>query len=130
MAEMVRYNDYYVDMAYVLVKQKSNNDEIKAAEDLYAIDTILGGMDTCINAHELDERLRNEYKTIGMMEAVANKFVFNDGRPMNRIITDNEKIMNSLKLDKMGIVADVLIKHNIIKCVDTLYVKFKGNTTF
>lgn len=49
---------------------------------------------------------------------------------MNRIITDNEKIMNSLKLDKMGIVADVLIKHNIIKCVDTLYVKFKGNTTF
>ena len=77
MAEMVRYNDYYVDMAYVLVKQKSN-----------------------------------------------------DGRPMNRIITDNEKIMNSLKLDKMGIVADVLIKHNIIKYVDTLYVKFKGNTTF
>ena len=57
---MVRYNDYYVDMAYVLVKQKSNDDEIKAAEDLYAIDTILGGMDTCINAHELDERLRNE----------------------------------------------------------------------
>lgn len=43
MAEMVRYNDYYVDMAYVLVKQKSNDDEIKAAEDLYAIDTILGG---------------------------------------------------------------------------------------
>ena len=55
MAEMVRYNDYYVDMAYVLVKQKSNDDEIKAAEDLYAIDTILGGMDTYINAHELDE---------------------------------------------------------------------------
>lgn len=23
MAEMVRYNDYYVDMAYVLVKQKA-----------------------------------------------------------------------------------------------------------
>lgn len=67
MAEMIRYNDYYVDMAYVLVKQKSN---------------------------------------------------------------DDEKIMNSLKSDKMGIAADVLIKHNIIKCVDMLYVKFKGNTTF
>ena len=123
MAEMVGYNEYYISMAYSLVKQKSNDDEIKAAEDLYVIDAILSGAKTCIDKCGLDERLRKEYKTIEMMEAIANKYIFSDGRPINRIITEKEKIMNRLQSDKMGIIADVLIKHEIIKCMDKLYVK-------
>ncbi|MGN0318154.1 MAG: hypothetical protein ACI4E1_09525 [Lachnospira sp.] len=123
MAEMVKYNADYISMTYALVKQKGNTDDIKAAEDLYVIDVILSGADTCINQYELDERLRKEYKTIDMMETIANKFICNDLRPVNRIISEKEKIMNRLQSDKIGIIADVLIKHNIVNCVEELYVK-------
>lgn len=124
MAFMVEYNKDYVCTAYDLIKLKSNIDDIKAAEDLGIIDAILNGAQTCVNLYDLDERLRKEYKTIEMMESIADKFSFNDGRPMNRIITNEEKLMNKLKSDRAGIIADVLIKHAKIKCVDELYIKY------
>lgn len=124
MAYMVKYNNDYIVMAYDLVELKSNTDDIKAGKDLYITDAILNGTKTCVNPYGLDERLRKEYKTIEMMEATADKFIFNDGRPVDRIITNEEKIMNKLKADRAGIIADVLIKHKIIKCVDELYIKY------
>ena len=113
MAEMVRYNDYYVDMAYVLVKQKSNDDEIKAAEDLYAIDTILGGMDTCINVHELDERLRRDYPSIEKLQELGRNMANNRGN--NNIKYDVvSAIIADLNADKYGIYVDVLLKYGVI----------------
>lgn len=123
MAKTVKYNADYISKAYILVKQKSTDDEIKAAEDLYAIDVILGGENTCISPYGLDDRLRKEYKTIEKMEVIANKFIFYDGRPMNIGVSEKDEIMNRLQSDRMGIIADTLIKHEIIKCVDELYVK-------
>ena len=125
MAKMVKYNDEYVDMAYKLVKQKSNADDVKAATDLYVTNAVLSGENICVKSDALDERLRKEYKTIEMMEAVASKFTFNDGRANNRIISQDEVMMNRLESDRMGIIADVLIKHEIIKYVDELYVRLR-----
>lgn len=123
MARMVKYNADYISKAYELVKQKSKDDEIKAAEDLCVVDAILSGKNTCISPYGLDDRLRKEYKTIEKMEAIVDKFIFNDRRPANSIVSENKKIMNRLQSDRMGIIADTLIKHEIIKCVDELYVK-------
>lgn len=123
MAKMVKYNDKYISMAYELVNAKSTDDEIKVAEDLYAIDVILSGKNTCISPYGLDDRLRKEYKTIEKMESIVDKFILNDRRPANGFVSENEKIMNRLQSDKMGIIADTLIKHEIIKCVDELCVK-------
>ena len=123
MAKMVKYNDKYISMAYELLNAKSTDDEIKAAEDLYAIDVILSGQNTCISPYNLDSRLREEYKTIEMMENIAYKIIFNDRRSVNRSVSEKDEIMNRLQSDKIGIIADVLIKHEIIKCVDELYVK-------
>lgn len=123
MAKTVKYNADYISKAYILAKQKSTDDEIKAAEDLYVIDVILSGQNTCISPHNLDSRLREEYKTIEMMENIAYKFIFNDRRSVNRSVSEKDEIMNRLQSDKIGIIADVLIKHEIIKCVDELYVK-------
>lgn len=123
MAKMVKYNVEYISKAYELVKQKSQDDEIKAAEDLYVIDVILSGENTCFSPYNLDKRLRKKYKTIEMMENIAHKFIFNDRRPINRSVSAKDEIMNRLQSDRMGIIADTLIKHEIIKCVDELYVK-------
>ena len=122
MATMVKYNRDYIHVAYNLVKLKSNDDDIKAGEDLYITDASLNGTNTCVNPYALDERLRKEYKTIKMMENVVDKFIFNDGRHKDSIISDEERIMNRLESDRIGIIADVLIKHEIIKIVDELYI--------
>lgn len=90
---------------------------------MYVVDAILSGENACVNPYNLDSRLREEYKTIEMMENIAYKFSFNDRRPANRSVSEKEEIMNRLQSDKMGIIADVLLNHKIIKCVDELYVK-------
>ena len=105
------------------LNKKSKDDEIKAVENLYVVDAILSGENACVNPYNLDSRLREEYKTSEKMENIAYKFSFNDRRPANRSVSEKEEIMNRLQSDKMGIIADVLLNHKIIKCVDELYVK-------
>lgn len=129
MAYIVRYNNDYIHMAYDLIKSKSNKDDVKAADDLYVLDLILNGTQTCVNIYFLDERLRKEYKTIEWMENVQEKFCYNDGTPINRMTTEEERMMNRLISDRAGIIADVLIKHMKIKCVEELCEK-KCNTMY
>ena len=40
----------------------------KAGQDLYILDLILSGVQTCVDKYSLDERLRTEYKTIEEMK--------------------------------------------------------------
>lgn len=121
MAYMVVYEKALIDSAYKLIKEKSHKDDVKAAEDLYVLDTILCGTQTHFNLYGVDEKLRKEYKTIGMLENIQSDFSYNDGKPMKRIITEEEKLMNRLESDRIGIMADVLLKHGKIKCIDEIY---------
>lgn len=88
---------------------------------MYVLDTILCGIQTHFNLYGVDEKLRKEYKTIGMLENIQNKFSYNDGKSMKRIITEEEILMNRLESDRIGIMADVLLKHGKIKCIDEIY---------
>lgn len=121
MAYIVAYEKALINSAYKLIKEKSNKDNVKAAEDLYVLDTILCGIQTPFNLYSVDEKLRKEYKTIGMLENIQSEFSYNDGKPMKRIITEEESLMNRLESDRIGIMADVLLKHGKIKCIDEIY---------
>lgn len=121
MANMVAYEQRLIDLAYVLIKEKSHEDDMKAAEDLYVLDAILNGMQTHFNLYNIDERLRKKYKTIEMLESIQSEFSYNDGKVMNRIITEEERLMNRLESDRIGVIVDVLIKHEKIKYVDEIY---------
>lgn len=94
----------------------------KAGQDLYILDLILSGVQTCVDKYSLDERLRTEYKTIEEMEKIQDKFCYNDGRQTMGVTPENI-IMSNLKSDRAGIIADVLIKHRVIKDVEELYEK-------
>ncbi len=41
MAYMVAYDDMLIELAYGLIKEKSNEDDMKAAEDLQVLDTMV-----------------------------------------------------------------------------------------
>lgn len=128
MAYMVAYDDMLIKLAYALIKEKSNEDDMKAAEDLYVLDAILSGVKTCINLYSVDKRLRENYKTIETLENIQDKFCYNDKRPMKSIVTEEERIMNRLESDRIGVIVDVLIKHEIIKRVDEIYKRVCGSS--
>lgn len=128
MAYMVAYDDMLIELAYGLIKEKSNEDDMKAAEDLHVLDTILSGVKTCFNLYGVDKRLREDYKTIEMLENIQEKFCYNDKRPMKSIVTEEERIMNRLVSDRIGVIVDVLIKHAKIKCVDEIYKRVCGSS--
>lgn len=123
MAYIVKYDEAYIHMAYDLIKTKSNIDDVKAEEDIYVLDSIIGGIQTCVDIYALDERLRIEYKTIKKLENIQEKFCYDDGKPMGRSVTENERMISRLKSDRAGIIADVLIKHDKIKSIEELYEK-------
>ena len=89
---------------------------------LYFTTTILSGVQTCVDKYSLDERLRTEYKTIKKKKKIQDKFCYNDGR-QTMCVTPENIIMSNLKSDRAGIIADVLIKHRVIKAVEELYEK-------
>lgn len=126
MAYMVAYDDMLIELAYGLIKEKSSEDDMKAAEDLYVLDTILSGVKTCFNLYSVDKRLREDYKTIKMLEDIQDKFCYNDKRPMKSIVTEEERIMNRLESDRIGVIVDVLIKHEKVKSVDEIYKRVCG----
>lgn len=117
----VNYNKGKINLAYELVKEKSSAEDIKASNDLLIIDKILAGYGTYEDSFKLDVKLRAEYKTIDMMENIQMRFCYSDNRPALSSISREEEIRNRLVSDRAGIVADVLLKHGRIKCVDELY---------
>lgn len=119
MTYMVVCKEKFVNLAYELVKTKSSMDDIRAVEDLAVLDIILSGMNNCFNPWVLDKRLRQEYKTIKMIENMQGNFCCSGRKIKN--ITEEQRIINNLKTDKAGVIADILIKHGIIKIVDELY---------
>ena len=117
----VNYNKDKISLAYKLAKEKSSAEDIKALNDLLTIDKILAGYETGEDLFKLDAKLRAEYKTIEMLENIQMRFCYSDNRPAPSSISTERIIRNRLVSDRAGIVADILLKHGRIKCVDELY---------
>ena len=58
MVYAVAREEKFIDLAYKLIKDKSNKDDIKASEDLSVLDAMLSEMETCFNPWQVDIRLR------------------------------------------------------------------------
>ena len=117
----VNYSKEKISLAYKLVNEKSSAKDIKALNDLLTIDKIFAVYGTYEDSLKLDVKLRTEYKTIEMMENIQMRFYYNDGRPVPSSISREEKLRNRLVSDRAGIVADILLKHGRIKCLDEVY---------
>lgn len=122
MGSIVKCNAQLISIAEELIKQKGKFEDMKAEKDLYIIDTTLNGTNTSVNPYDLDKRLRKEYQTIASMEALAQKFAFDDGWPMYRRLSAEEELRNRLIADRIGIIADILWRHARIEALDKLYV--------
>lgn len=123
MAYIIKYNVDNIHMAYSIIKLKSNKDDVEAGEDLYVLDSILNGIQTCVNIYALDERLRKKYETIKELEKIQEKFCYDGGKSANVIVTEGERMLSRLKSDRTGIIANILIKHAKIKSIEEVYEK-------
>lgn len=123
MAYMIKYNVDNIHMTYSIIKLKSNKDDVEAGEDLYVLDSILNGIQTCVNIYALDERLRKKYETIKELEKIQEKFCYDGGKSANVIVTEGERMLSRLKSDRTGIIANILIKHAKIKSIEEVYEK-------
>lgn len=123
MAYIIKYNVDNIHMTYSIIKLKSNKDDVEAGEDLYVLDSILNGIQTCVNIYALDERLRKKYETIKELEKIQEKFCYDGGKSANVIVTEGERMLSRLKSDRTGIIANILIKHAKIKSIEEVYEK-------
>ena len=123
MAYIIKYNVDNIHMAYSIIKLKSNKDDVEAGEDLYVLDSILNGIQTCVNIYALDETLRKKYETIKELEKIQEKFCYDGGKSANVIVTEGERMLSRLKSDRTGIIANILIKHAKIKSIEEVYEK-------
>lgn len=124
MAYYVDYNAVLLDEAYKLVQIRSKESDIKAADDLYAVNAVLAGRGGIISVYGLDERLRKEYKTIGQLENKEIKYVYKVTNAASPVCSETERMVQRLKSDRRGILADVLIKHGKMKFAEELYKKW------
>lgn len=126
MAYYVDYNAVLLDEAYKLAQIRSKESDKKAADDLYAVDEVLAGRGGVISACGLDERLRKEYKTIEQLENKEIKYAYEVANVASPACSETERMVQRLKSDRRGILADVLIKHGKMKFAEELYKKWTG----
>lgn len=123
MTYYINFNEVLLDEAYKLAQIKSKISDIKAVDDLYVVDEVLAGRGGIINVYGLDARLRAEYETIEQLESKVYKFAYKVTNVSSGVYSETERIVQRLKSDRHGILADVLIKHGKMKFAEELYKK-------
>lgn len=107
------------DVAMKLIDMKGTVDDVKAGEDLRKIEQMYNSANNTqkyiSDAHKLDEYLRGKYKEIenlcetgtAMQKALG---IFNN----NEKAFSAEQVQGNLVTDYFGILASVLVKHEMI----------------
>lgn len=123
MLKKVEYKQEYFELASRIIHAEGKKKELRAYNDVFAINCILSRKDTIINPYSLDERVRREYEWIERLEELARLGnrgrVVAWGQPV--YLSESELLDERLKSDLRGIYADVLIRHAEIKCLDELF---------
>lgn len=115
---MIHFHRNLKDKALDLIDLKGTKDDIKTSKDLDYINQILSRnpfseADAQMGL-ELDKRLNIEYPEIRMLCDAANKI---NPRAQQESIIDFDlsiQVRSALQTDYFGILAGVLIKHNIV----------------
>lgn len=118
---MIHLYKHLKDEALHLIEQKSTADDIKAENDLRAIDNafqlVQSSIDYFTYARGLDAKLYSEYPEIQGLCTAAS--MMQTTSPFQGIGTKSEleQIQDALITDYFGILASVLIKHRKIQLV-------------
>ena len=117
----IHFYDNLCQKAMGLIKSKSSVDRVKANSDIGQIDNIITeytmGWGYNQNAAiELDERLRREhYKTINKIDSIPSPNAFMSRR---KALVVNDPLIDRLKVDRCGILYDVLQKEGIVHMLE------------
>lgn len=110
------------DTALKLIDMKNTEDDIKAGTDLASINDMLTLLAMSPNYVEagiaLDKKIYGKYPEIQSLcdaaDAMRNAFGLNANNYCGAGKTVQQKVIDDLTTDYFGILASVLIKHNVI----------------
>ena len=111
------------DKALELINTKSTIDDIKAERDLIFINDTINEINIFPqNIKEgiaLDAQLNEEYPEIQWLRDAANTMIKNNGTNSKQILhkTLQKSVVDDLRTDYFGVLASILVKHNIIYAV-------------
>ena len=114
---MMYFEKDLVNKAIELIDEKSKADELKAFTDVSDINKMIENLQTSADYRyygiQLDERLRRDYPSIEKLQELGRNMVNNSGNNNTKYDVVSAIIAN-LNVDKYGIYADVLLKHEVI----------------
>lgn len=113
----IHFNDYLCQKAIKLIETKSSIDKVKAYNDLVLVNSIIAGYENGQGynqkvALDLDERIRREHqKTINRIDSTPSPDTF---MPKGNSMTMIDPLIERLKVDRFGIMYDVLKNEGIV----------------
>lgn len=117
----IHFYDNLCQKAMELIKSKSSIDKVKVNRDIEQIDNIIaeyakGWGYNQKAAKELDERLRQEHrKTINKINSIPSPNAF---MSRGKVSVVNDPLIDRLKVDRCGILYDVLQKEGIVHVLE------------
>ena len=123
---MIFFDKNLENIGLKIVKAKGNWDDIKAEKDLQEISRVLNGLELNINISlyvkegiNLNEKLKKEYSEIRQMYAIVSNMLFNSERNIQVKNLPEKQIIEELKMDYFSILSGVLVKHSVIKDIES-----------
>ena len=118
---VIHFYDHLCQKAIVLIKTKSSVEKVKACNDIVLIENIIaeyakGWVYDQKMVTELDERLRREYReAISKIDSISTPGAFISRR---KVLKVNDPLIERLKVDRCGILYDVLQKEGIVHALE------------
>lgn len=111
------------DKAILLINSKSTTDDIKAGKDIALINGMINAVNISLehinDGISLDKKLYGEYPEIQLLCDAANAMQNALGTNVKEVIykTPQETVIDNLTIDYFGILASILIKHQVISAI-------------
>ena len=115
------FNDELFDAAEKLARTMTLQSDGKALKELSDIEKHLRKRQGCVSEYMLDSRIRCEHPIIEQIEILDNQFA-HEITPDMYVQTTADNVMRSrLKVDRRGILIEVLLKHGRIRKPEEVY---------
>lgn len=122
---MICFNENLKNTARTILSAQSTADELSSANDISMAENMLSALnqqpmsaeqyfDLHQKAVTLNQSLRQKYPLINELQAVANRLGEISPNPKNHTPNKADDIQHRLRMDVRGILATVLVKHQIV----------------
>ena len=118
---MIHFHKKYVELAMKLMEFKSNNDDIKALNDVNEINFMINiarpTAEFIDGAKQLDKRINEDYSEIYEMHRIALNMANSKKSSQEEFQSEYDMILKNLNSDLYGILAATLLKHGKITSI-------------